>query len=111
MTITEIFNKLKNTNYIREVQCYSTGHELALDDGEYIIATVEPIPEGVKVHMESSSRGTVLVVGSERRDIDHFSYWYAPVTPQVVYEIVEFLLENGVEVPEDIVEETIMLSH
>jgi len=32
------------------------------------------------------------------------------VTPQVLYEIVEFLLENGVELPEDVVIEITLLS-
>jgi len=111
MTIKEIFEKLEKTGYVRKVECYSTGHELALDDGKYIVATIEPLPEGVEVHMESSSNGTVLVVGNKKLDIDHFTHWYTPVTEQVLYEILEFLLENNIDIPDVIIEEIIMLSH
>jgi len=100
ITITKLLKKLEKTGYVKRVRCYSTGHERALEEGDLIVATTKPLPRGVAVHVESSKNGTILIVGDERRDTDQFDYWYLPLTFQKLAEIVEFLTENEVEIPD-----------
>jgi hypothetical protein len=103
-------NQLIKTKHVALAWCYSTTS--FVDEGFYVVATNEPIPDEAPIHMESSSsKGTILVVGERIIDLDSFSYWYYDgLSAAELYEIIEYLTQNRVELSDELVIDLTLLA-